>query len=160
MAAVERFVVKEPHGDVAVVQEKLGELADVKALTEDLVLVTPRETDGDRSAWWERIRDAVESAEWVAPVVVDEAGRASYPTGAIAIRFLEAPSEGELEELGAEYGLRLLRRNPYVSEQAVFAPAEPRETFLPDLVDRVEDNPRVQAAWPVTVSRYERVDSR
>jgi hypothetical protein len=160
MAAVQPFVVKEPHGDVEVVRAQLAELAEVKPLTEDLVLVTPRETDGDRSAWWERIRDAVESAEWVAPVVVDEQGRESYPTGAVAIRFQEAPSDEELEELAAEYGLRLLRRNQYVSVQVAFAPAEPRETFLPDLVDRIEGNPRVRAAWPVTTSRYERVDSR
>jgi hypothetical protein len=160
MAMGERFVVKESGGGTAVVQERLGEVADVEPLTDELVLVTTRETDGDRSGWWERIRDAVDSAEWVAPVVVDEAGRPSYPTGTIAVRFAEATSDQDLERFAGEHGLRLVGRNEYVPEQAVFAPTQPRETFLPDLVDRLEGNPRVRAAWPVTISKYDRVDRR
>ena len=160
MQTAERFVVKQSGGDVEAVQSRLGELADVELLADDLLLVTPHETNADGVAWWERIRDAVESAEWVAPVVVDGSGRSSYPTGAIAVRFATVPSAGELDELAAENGLHLLRRNKYVPEQAVFTPVEPRETFLPELVDRIAHRPEVQAAWPVTMSAYQRVDSR
>ena len=161
MAEPERFVVKEPDGDVAAVQESLGDAVEVAPLGDDLVVVTPREdVGGDRSDWWERIRDAVKSAEWVAPVVVDKAGLTSYPTGAVTVRFEKAPTEDDVREIEATYDLRSARQNEYVPEQYVFVPAEPRETFLPDLLARIDADPRVHAVWPVTMSRYARVDSR
>lgn len=160
MGEPEHFVVKEPGGDVAAMRESLGDVADVERLTDELVVVTPRETGGDGSAWWKRIQDAVRSAEWVAPAVVDDSGRPSYPTGAVTVRFVDAPTDAELENIAGAYDLQLVRRNEYIPEQIVFVPSKPRETFLPDLVERVAVDARVQSAWPVTMSRYERVDSR
>ena len=119
-------------------------------MADDVALVTAEQTA------WQRVRD---SAEWVAPVIVDESGRPSFPTGSIGVRFRESPTDGELEAFANEHGLRLIRRNEYISEQAVFAPVESGTTFLPDVLDRLSDDPRVQTAWPVTTSAYERVDS-
>jgi hypothetical protein len=145
-----RFVVKARDGDLAALRECLGRDADVEPMADDLALVTAGRTV------WQRVRD---SAEWVAPVVVDESGRSSFPTGSIGVRFREAPTDGDLQAFAEEHGLRLLRRNEYVAEQAVFAPVGSGTTFLPDVVDRLREDPRVQTAWPVTTSAYERVDS-
>jgi hypothetical protein len=144
-----RFVVKARDGDVAALGERLGADVEVEPMADDLALVT-----AERTVSWRRSR-----AEWVAPVVVDEGGRPGFPTGAIGVRFHEAPADGELQAFAGEHGLRLLRRNEYVPEQAVFAPVASGTTFLPDVVDRLRDDPRVQTAWPVTRSAYERVDS-
>lgn len=152
------FVVKEATGDVEAVRERLGGLAAVEPLTEDLLMVTLNAEE--RGSWaWREITDAVDSAEWVAPVVVDASGRPSYPTGAVTVRFAGDPAEADLITFAETYGMRPVRRNEYVPEQVVFAPEFPRETYLPELIDRVSGDERVKAAWPVTVSRYERVDS-
>jgi hypothetical protein len=149
-----RFVLKAGAGDIAALRRRLGRDAEVEPMADDLTLVTAEQTVS-----WQRIRDAVGSAEWVAPVVVDESGRPSFPTGSIGVRFREPPADGELQAFADDHGLRLLRRNEYVAEQAVFAPVDSGTTFLPDVVDRLRDDPRVQTAWPVTTSGYERVDS-
>ena len=149
MAARARFVVKPRDGDLAALRERLGRDADVEPMADDLALVT-----ADQTAPWQDV-----GAEWVAPVVVDETGRPSFPTGAIGVRFDEPLSDGGLQAFAGEHGLRLLRRNEYVPEQAVFAPVASGTTFLPDVVDRLCDDARVQTSWPVTTSAYERVDS-
>ena len=144
-----RFVVKARDGDIAALRERLGTDADVEPMSDGLALVTT----GPTVSWQGT------PAEWVAPVVVDESGRAGFPTGSIGARFRAAPSDDELQAFAGEHGVRLVRRNEYVPEQAVFAPVASGTTFLPDLVDRLRDDSRVQAAWPVTRSAYERVDS-
>jgi hypothetical protein len=44
-------------------------------------------------------------------------------TGEISVRFHRAPTDTELTGFAAEHGLRLLRRNELVPQQAVFQPA-------------------------------------
>jgi hypothetical protein len=151
-------VVKEPSGDVEGVRKRLEGVAAVQTITGDLLVVTPTGTAREPTAAWREIRDAVDSAEWVAPVVVDAAGRRSYPTGAVTVRFAKDTSEADVMDFGQKYGMRPVRRNEYVPEQVVFAPDAARETYLPELIDRVSGDERVKAAWPVTVSSYDRVD--
>lgn len=158
-ASGDPFVVKETSGDVDAVRDRLSDVAEVEPIAEDLLVVTPRRNDGEVRSLWRRISDALESAEWVVPVVVDDAGRQSYPTGALTVRFAGERSDSQLAEFAEKYALRFLRRNEYVPEQAVFEPSKPRETFLPELVERVQEDDGVGRAWPVTVSRYERADS-
>lgn len=95
------------------------------------------------------------SIEWAAPTL-DEAGAESYPTGEVSIRFGE-PLEGEdLERFVARHALELRRRNEFVPEQVVVAPTDPSGTWLPDVVQRLNDEGAVAEAWPNTRSRYRR----
>ena len=151
-------MVKEPSGDVDGVRKRLEGLAAVQTITGDLLVVTPTGSEREPTAAWREIRDALDSAEWVAPIVVDEAGGRSYPTGAVTVRFAKDTPEADVMDFAQTYGMRAVRRNEYVPEQVVFEPDAPREMYLPELVDRVSGDERVKAAWPVTVSSYERVD--
>jgi hypothetical protein len=156
--SADRFVLKKPDADLDTVRKSLHGVAAVEPLTKELLVVTPRRKAANAAEGWRRIRDAVKSAEWVAPVVIDREGRPSYPTGTLGVRFASAPSDSELEEFAARHGLEVLHRNQYVPEQAVFAPGEPRATFLPELVGRLDDDEHVKRAWPETLSSYEHVD--
>jgi hypothetical protein len=101
--------------------------------------------------------DAVGGSLAVEPVMVDEAGSLHYPTGRIAVRFKAPPGERELTRFAERYALHVLARNKYVPSQVVFEPQDPTARYLPDLVDAVDAEGGVEAAWPETLSEYRRV---
>jgi hypothetical protein len=76
------------------------------------------------------------------------------PTGEITVRFRETPDEKQLQRFASGYGLRLLRRNEFVPQQAVFQPAD--RSDLPALVRTIEGDGSTKAVWLNTLSRYTR----
>lgn len=75
-------MVKEPSGDVDGVRKRLEAVAAVQTICSSSL----RDGTREPAAAWREIRDALDLAEWVAPVVIDEAGRSSYPTGTVTVR--------------------------------------------------------------------------
>lgn len=78
----------------------------------------------------------------------------SATTGEITVRFRETPDENQLHGFASGYGLRLLRRNEFVPQQAVFQPAD--RSDLPALVRTIERDRSTKAVWLNTLSRYTR----
>lgn len=76
------------------------------------------------------------------------------PTGEITVRFREALDEKQLQRFATGYGLRLLRRNEFVPQQAVFQPAGRPD--LRSLVRTIEGDGSTKAVWLNTLSRYSR----
>ena len=76
------------------------------------------------------------------------------PTGEITVRFRETPDEKQLQRFASGHGLRLLRRNEFVPQQAVFQPAD--RSDLPALVRTIEGDGSTKAVWLNTLSRYTR----
>jgi len=76
------------------------------------------------------------------------------PTGEITVRFRETPDEKQLQRFASGYGLRLLRRNEFVPQQAVFQPAD--RSDLPSLPRTIEGDGTTKAVWLNTLSRYTR----
>jgi hypothetical protein len=70
-------------------------------------------------------------------------------TGEVSVRFHGAPSDAELAGFAAEHGLRLLRRNELVPQQAVFAPLG---SDLRSVVQRIEREGAARAVWANTLS--------
>jgi len=88
------------------------------------------------------------------PVLLDERGEPYYLTGEVSVRFMAPPSEEDLRRFARRHGLRLVRRNEFVRQQAVFQPLE--ESRLPELAHRLEREAGVRAAWPNAMRRYQR----
>ncbi|HEY0514028.1 MAG TPA: hypothetical protein VGH73_19120 [Thermoanaerobaculia bacterium] len=122
--------------------------------TDALLLSLP----ADRAAKpaWDHAREIVGAAGTVQPVLLDQEGEPHYPTGEISVRFAEALGDQELQRFAAEHGLRLLRRNEFVSQQAVFQPLDASGGYLPEIVERLEREEGIRAAWANTLSRYRR----
>jgi hypothetical protein len=78
----------------------------------------------------------------------------SAMTGEITVRFRDTPDEKQLQRFASGYGLRLLRRNDFVPQQAVFQPAN--RSDLPALVRTIEGDGSTKAVWLNTLSRYTR----
>jgi hypothetical protein len=110
--------------------------------------------DAASDTWVLRTRDPSARSSWL-PLLRDGDGVAHYPTGEVTVRFSEAPSDAALRAFAKAQRVTLARRNAIEPRQAVFAPAS-RE-WLPELVERLAAAPGVARAWPVTVSRYQRV---
>ena len=157
-APSEDALVVRPAGDVARVRTELaafGEVEDVEASGPPLLRVDT--AGGAARNARDRILDQVSAVAWAEPLLVDEQGGEHLPTGEVSVRFHEAPSDEDLATFGERHGLEVRRRNEFVPEQASFAPVDPREAYLPDLVDTVREDPEVSEAWANTLSRYRRV---
>jgi hypothetical protein len=89
-----------------------------------------------------------------APVLLDEEGVPHELTGEVSVRFTVSPSEEALRRFALRHGLRLVRRNEFVPQQAVFQPLE--ESPLPELARKLEREEGVRAAWANTLSPYQR----
>ena len=126
-----------------------GEFA-TESLDDDTMVVTVPSSSPSN---WQEVATAT-GARWVAPVLVDDSDHESYPTGQLTVRFHEAPSAAELEEVEREGGVRVVRRNEFVETQVVVEPVDPDHLYLPDLRARLEQRDDVASAWLSTRSRY------
>jgi hypothetical protein len=89
------------------------------------------------------------------PVLLDERGEPYYLTGEVSVRFTTPLNEEELRRFAGRHGLRLVRRNQFVPQQAVFQPL--KDSSLPELAHELERETGVRAAWANALRRYQRV---
>ncbi len=122
----------------------------------DRTVVIPLAEDTDPRDSWRRLVDEFPAAAWISPVVVDASSEPHYPTGDVTVRFHAPLSDAALVAFAEHNGLELRTRNEFVSEQASFRPRHARETYLPDLVDGLEQDDSVKTAWLNTKSAYKR----
>lgn len=149
------FVVKTSPGASPAGRRNLaGRVALEKIEGSDLLLLKLGEVHPEPKTAWQRVLDGMESAQWVAPVLLDEQSQPHFPTGDVSVRFDHTPSETELEKFAAAHGLELKGRNEFIPEQASFRPADLRHTYLPDLLRALGSEKGVAAAWANTLSRY------
>jgi hypothetical protein len=92
---------------------------------------------------------------WAAPVI-GEGEDDSYPTGEVSVRFEPSVDAATIDSFVAKHSLELRSRNEFVPTQITVAPSEPSGTWLPDLVESLNEEPRVSRAWPNTLSTYRR----
>lgn len=123
----------------------------------DLGLIRLRDASGDPRTAWEQTQKALGADASIQPVLLDADGKPQYPTGEVSVRFRERPSDPELERFANAHGLRFLRRNEFVPEQAVFEPVE-KARYLPDLTDELDASKDVTLAWANTIAAYDRAD--
>lgn len=151
------FVIKADSKGLPDALRSLSGLGAVEELEgSDLLLLRVGDASSDPKSAWQRILDRVRSAQWVAPLVLDDRSHPHFPTGDVTVRFDHAPSDSELEQFAAAHELRVQRRNEFVSEQVSFTPAQPRRTYLPELLQSLGGEKGVAAAWVNTLSRYRR----
>lgn len=157
--SIDRFVINvrhAGHGALVKLAGAVGVIEPLKGHDDLVVLRLPDGGDEPREAW-SRVVHAVGGSLSVEPVMMDETGSPHYPTGRIAVRFKAPPGEGELTTFAERHALRVLSRNKYVPSQVVFEPQDPAACYLPDLVEAVDAEGGVEAAWPETLSEYRRV---
>ena len=58
-------------------------------------------------------------------------------TGEISVEFMKRPSDAKLARFAAEHRLRLIQRNEFVPEEALFAPLDPSRQYLGEIMDRL-----------------------
>ena len=148
------FVVHAQDRNAAA--QRLSVLGQVQPLAGAGALLLTLPAVGDARSVWSRAREAIGPAGTVQPVLLDEDGGPHYPTGEVSVRFLEAPDEEELRRFAARHGLRLVRRNEFVPQQAVFQPLDSSGSYLPELVEKLEGEEGTRAAWANTLSQYQR----
>jgi hypothetical protein len=152
------FVVLVNPEEREAVTRQLGSLGSIRPLegTESLLLSVPESRGPAQEVW----REAMETAKvsgTIQPVLLDEDGEPHYPTGEITVRFRETFDDERLQRFAVENGLRLLRRNKYVPQQAVFQPVDASRTYLPDLIRTIGQIGDAKTVWANTLSHYTRV---
>jgi hypothetical protein len=153
-----QFVVHGPEGANDRIARQLPEHAATTTSPDtQSVIVELDDEDKDPRVSWRKLIDDVKDAEWVSPLMFDRDDQPHVPTGEITVRFGQHPSDEDLAAFAKTHGLRLARRNEFVSEQAVFRPRNARETYIPDLVDQICGDSSVASAWQSTKSAYRRI---
>jgi hypothetical protein len=153
----DRFVVKVLPEALPDARSALAALGIVESLAgSDLLCLRVSSRFPDPKSAWQGILDRIRMAQWVAPLLLDDQSHPHFPTGDITVRFDHAPTEAELQRFAAKHGLRLRGRNEFVPEQVSFTPAEPRGTYLPDILQAISRGKGVAVAWANTRSRYRR----
>jgi hypothetical protein len=152
------FIVRVDPKDQATASKRLASIGRLQPLegSDSLLLSLPTPPAPSRSAWLQA-QEVLGTAGSVQPVLIDETGEPHYPTGEISVRFTTAPDDAGLHRFAADHGLRLLRRNEFVREQAVFKPLDSAESYLPDLVRKIESEGIAKSVWANTLSRYQRL---
>jgi hypothetical protein len=137
--------------------ERLAMMGRVQPLEgmDALLLSLPTDREAPRSAW-RQAQEIVGDAGTVQPVLVDEEGGPHYPTGEISIRFTDVLGDDELRRFAARHELRLLRRNLFVPQQAVFQPLDGPGSYLPEVVQEIGRHGAAKAVWANTLSLYQR----
>jgi len=123
---------------------------------------------GARDAWVTEVKGASPQAAWrmlqrrlgarfqALPILTDDEVGARYPTGRIGVRFSAPVSDADLQRLASAAGARVLKRTQRSDRQAAFAAADPAAQYLPDVVERLKQDPAVSTAWLDAQSAYRR----
>lgn len=154
------FVVQVDPKDRSALSRRLAFLGRVQPLPgSDFLLLHLSGSFEDTPATWRRLQEILGTAGTVQPVLLDEDGEPHYPTGEISVRFRQTPGAEELQRFANEHRLRLLRRNEFVPQQVVFEPIDSLAIFLPELIEQIETEGIVKAAWANTLSRFQKAQS-
>lgn len=158
------FVVHLTPENKEEVSRRLESVGSIEDLGEDNTLLlrvkkarSQSQAQSQPQAQWQRLSKLIGSSGSVQPVLSDETGHPHYPTGELTVRFLRKPTQSDLKQFAAKYGLRLRDRNEFVPEQAAFEVTDPASTYLPDLVQQIEADKTIKQAWANTLSRYKRM---
>ena len=146
--------------DATEIRSKLADRREVKCVepqpgAEDLVAVEVEGDDPPRETW-SKLQRSLGPEVLLAPVLLDEDGAETYPTGILQVRFAEEPDDDELARFRSSYGLRSVGRNKFSKSLVNFTPENPGEAYLPDLTAEIESDPKVQSAWCDTKSKFRR----
>src|SRR5689334_7638977 len=116
------FVIRLASDQQEEAQARLASFGTVEPLNaKDLYLLRVTHSKGDPETTWREVSERLKSADLIQPVLIDERDYPHYPTGEITVRFNEALSDAQLAEFATAHKLRLLRRNEFVAEQAIFS---------------------------------------
>ncbi len=152
------FVVRVKDADSKDVARQLtgvGSLEEVKGRSDVRLLRVGEDASDARDAWQKAQRAAGPGAP-VQPVLLDQDGKKQLPTGEVTVRFRSALSDADVEAFARAHGLRLVRRNEFAPEQAVFDVVEATR-YLPDVVDELSESKDARQAWANTLASYERL---
>ena len=105
---------------------------------------------------WQALADRAGGAFVVAPVLPGDEGAERYPTGLVSVRFRSPMSDAQLQAFAKTAALRLVQRTRFTERQAVFAPLDAPQTFLPDLLEGLSRLDAVEQAWQDAESAYRR----
>ena len=72
------------------------------------------------------------------------------------MRFRSPMSDAQLQAFAKTAALRLVQRTRFSERQAVFAPLDAPQTFLPDLLEGLSRLDAVEQAWQDAESAYRR----
>jgi len=153
------FVVRiKPKGRSAA-RERLAALGEIEEVEGGggMLMLRVAGKSSDPKAAWKRALSLLRGAGSVQPVLLDEDGRPTFPTGEVTVRFKRELSDAELREFAAAKGLSFRRRNEFVREQAIFEPARPEKIYLPDVVEEIAEGEEIRRAWANTLARYTRI---
>jgi hypothetical protein len=114
-------------------------------------------TSDPREEWHKLMNEFGDDIDFAAPVVVDDQGQQSLPTGKIVLQFQDPPSGEALRQFENSYGLKYLATNEFKGEQLTFEARDNRETYQPELIERLKDDRNIKLAVPETMARYRRV---
>jgi hypothetical protein len=151
------YVVSLSDDEREALARRIGSRGSIETLkgSSNLTLIKLTEPSEDARQAWEQAHTAVGGAAQVQPVLLDPEGKPQYPTGEVSVRFRTALAEPELREFAERHRLRLLRRNEFAPEQAVFEPVE-KDRYLPDLVDELSTASEARLAWANTMASYDK----
>lgn len=135
-----------PRLNLLGVTEELGQ--------DDLLIVRVGIKTDPKDSWKQVMRSG--AVVWAAPVLKDELDEEHFPTGEVTVRFDKPPTGRALSTFASSNGLELRDRNEFVAEQAAFRVRDPKQTYLPDLIERLTHKRGVTRAWANTRSRYRR----
>jgi hypothetical protein len=154
--SAEEFVLRVAASDEATLTRarRLGPVERLGPARDLCLLRVPQRATPQ--ATWAAVAKAIGGDVELFPVLYDRDGASHYPTGELTVRFETAPDDASLARFCEAQRLRLLRRNAFVAQQVVCAPASASSGFLPDLVARVAAQPGVRRAWANTLSQYRR----
>jgi hypothetical protein len=106
---------------------------------------------------WERLRQSLgDQVDFISPVMVDEQGRQTLPTGKIVVQFHEPPSQPSIRRIESTYGLRYLDTNEFKPAQVTFEVQNHQAAYPPDLVANLEKDADIKLAVPETLARFSR----
>lgn len=154
----EHFVVKvDPTTDRQALESRAAAIGTLEPVPghDDMLLLHVHDAVARARTAWDHVQDAIGREFTVMPVILDERGIPSYPTGRVGVRFKQAPEPADVERFAEQLNLRLVGMNKYVAAQAVFEPNDHTD-YLPDVVDVAASDERVDKVWPEALSAYKR----
>lgn len=155
----DEFVVRLPGEGREASLEELAGIGSVELLPSRPDLAVLRLASKAKQApkkIWQKVQDAAAKVGTVLPVFRDADAGLRYPAGAIVVRFKECPSDGLLDSLAESLKLEAPKRNKFAPTQASFDVKDPAGPYLPELLAKLQARDEVEAAWPETLSSYQR----